>query len=115
MAEKKTAPVILFTYNRQEHTRRTIEELAQDTELFVFSDAAKKEADRGKVQEIRDYVAQAGGFFKVTLIAREENYGLARNVIEGVTEIIERYGTVIVLEDDLVTIRYFLRFMNDAL
>ena len=66
MAEKKTAPVILFTYNRPEHTRRTIEalaknELAQDTELFVFSDAAKKEADRGKVQEIRDYVAQAGG------------------------------------------------------
>ena len=65
MAEKKTAPVILFTYNRPEHTRRTIEalaknELAQDTELFVFSDAAKKEADRGKVQEIRDYVAQAG-------------------------------------------------------
>ena len=54
-------------------------------------------------------------FFKVTLIAREENYGLARNVIEGVTEIIERYGTVIVLEDDLVTNRYFLRFMNDAL
>ena len=54
MAEKKTAPVILFTYNRPEHTRRTIEalaknELAQDTELFVFSDAAKKEADRGKV------------------------------------------------------------------
>ena len=120
MAEKKTAPVILFTYNRPEHTRRTIEalaknELAQDTELFVFSDAAKKETDRGKVQEIRDYVAQAGGFFKVTLIAREENYGLARNVIEGVTAIIERYGTVIVLEDDLVTNRYFLRFMNDAL
>ena len=120
MAERKTAPVILFTYNRPEHTRRTIEalaknELAQDTELFVFSDAAKKEADRGKVQEIRDYVAQAGGFFKVTLIAREENYGLARNVIEGVTAIIERYGTVIVLEDDLVTNRYFLRFMNDAL
>ena len=47
MAERKTAPVILFTYNRPEHTRRTIEalaknELAQDTELFVFSDAAKK-------------------------------------------------------------------------
>ena len=36
-------------------------------------------------------------------------------MIEGVTEIIERYGTVIVLEDDLVTNRYFLRFMNDAL
>ena len=120
MAEKKTAPVDFIylqqTGAHQTHHRSAGEnELAQDTELFVFSDAAKKEADRGKVQEIRDYVAQAGGFFKVTLIAREENYGLARNVIEGVTEIIERYGTVIVLEDDLVTNRYFLRFMNDAL
>lgn len=55
------------------------------------------------------------GFANVSLIVRKENYGLARNVIEGVTEIVNRYGRVIVLEDDLVTNRYFLRFMNDGL
>lgn len=117
---KKTAPVILFTYNRPEHTRRTVEtlaanELAGDTELYVFSDAAKKEADAGKVQKIRDYVTTITGFRSVHLVTRTENYGLARNVIEGVTDIVNRYGKVIVLEDDLVINRFFLRFINDGL
>ena len=49
------------------------------------------------------------------LTAREQNYGLAKNVIEGVTAIVNKYGKVIVLEDDLVTNRYFLLFMNDGL
>ena len=117
---REYAPVILFTYNRLEHTKRTIEalaanELAEETELFLFSDAAKKEADAAKVQEIREYVKGVNGFKRVTLVAREANYGLARNVIEGVTDIVNRYGRVIVLEDDLVTNRFFLRFMNDGL
>lgn len=119
--EKILAPVILFTYNRPEHTKRTIEalagnELAENTELFVFSDAAKKEKDADKVEQIRAYVRQGvTGFRAVHLIARTKNYGLAQNVIEGVTEIVNRYGRVIVLEDDLVTNKYFLRFMNDGL
>lgn len=117
---REVAPVVLFTYNRPGHTKRTIEalaanELAEQTDLYVFSDAAKKEADTEKVQEIRDYVAEVTGFANVSLIARDVNYGLARNVIEGVTDIVNRYGTVIVLEDDLVTNRYFLRYMNDGL
>lgn len=122
MSERRqVAPVILFTYNRPEHTRNTIEalarnELAEETELYVFSDAAKKEPDREKVAQIRAYVEQeVTGFRQVSLIARTENYGLAKNVIEGVTEIVNRYGKVIVLEDDLITNPYFLRFMNDGL
>lgn len=110
---RSLAPVILFTYNRPEHTKRTIEalaanELAAETDLYVFSDAAKKDADKGKVQEIRDYVKSVQGFRQVELTAREQNYGLAKNVIEGVTAIVNKYGKVIVLEDDLVTNRYFL-------
>ena len=115
---RSLAPVILFTYNRPEHTKRTIEalaanELAAETDLYVFSDAAKKDADKGKVQEIRDYVKSVQGFRQVELTAREQNYGLAKNVIEGVTAIVNKYGKVIVLEDDLVTNRYFLLFMNE--
>lgn len=119
--DRQVAPVILFTYNRPEHTKNTIEalaknELAEQTALYVFSDAAKKEQDAEKVTQIRAYVEKdVTGFEKVTLIARAENYGLAKNVIEGVTEIVNRYGKVIVLEDDLVTNPYFLRFMNDGL
>lgn len=121
MEEKRqAAPVILFTYNRPEHTKRTIEalaanELARETDLYIYSDAAKKSEDEEKVRQIRDYVAGVTGFRSVELRARETNYGLAKNIIEGVTEIVNRYGTVIVLEDDLVTNRYFLQFMNDGL
>lgn len=120
MEDRKIAPVILFTYNRPEHTKRTIEALAANhladkTDLFVYSDAAKKEADNEKVQKIRAYVNTVKGFNKVELRAREKNYGLAKNIIEGVTEIVNSYGTVIVLEDDLVSNPYFLTFMNDGL
>lgn len=132
MSERKTAPVILFTYNRPEHTRNTVEalaanELADETELYIFSDAAKPKKDESeaaelawrenvkKVEQIRTYAADITGFANVTLVERHENYGLARNVIEGVTEIVNRYGKVIVLEDDLVTNPFFLRFMNDGL
>lgn len=128
----QVAPVILFTYNRPEHTKNTIEalaanELADQTELYIFSDAAKSQKDESeearrawqenvrKVEQIRAYAAGVQGFSHVTLVAREENYGLAKNIIEGVTEIVNRYGRVIVLEDDLVTNRFFLRFMNDGL
>lgn len=73
---RSLAPVILFTYNRAGHTKRTIEalaanELAAETDLYVFSDAAKKDADKGKVQEIRDYVKSVQGFRQVELTARE--------------------------------------------
>ena len=36
-------------------------------------------------------------------------------IISGVTEIVNQYGKVIVLEDDIVTSAGFLRYMNDAL
>lgn len=123
MRKSKNAPVVLFTYNRPEHTRRTIEalaanELADETELFVFSDAPKNEKAVENVKAVREYVAslpQKGMFQAVSLIFREENCGLAKNIIEGVTDIVNQYGRVIVLEDDLVTNRFFLRFMNDGL
>lgn len=118
--KEQAAPVILFTYNRPEHTKRTVEALAANdlanvTDLYVYSDAPKKEADAALVQEIREYVGTINGFQRVELRAREKNYGLAENIIEGVTEIVNRYGKVIVVEDDLITNRYLLRFMNSGL
>ena len=119
MSERMMAPVVLFTYNRPEHTKHTIEalaanELAEKTELFVFSDAAKKEADAAKVQEIREYVGTVQGFANVSLIVRKENYGLAGKRDRGcVTEIVNRCGRVIVprMTRDKPLFR---RFMNDG-
>ncbi|MDD3595841.1 glycosyltransferase [Sulfuricurvum sp.] len=114
------APIVLFVYNRPWHTQQTIEALqkndfASESELFIFSDAAKDERSFKKVKEVRNYIKSIDGFKKITIIERETNWGLANSIIDGVTKIINEYGKIIVLEDDLVTGPYFLKFMNEAL
>ena len=83
--------------------------------LFIYSDAGKDEYDLPKVNEVRDYIKTIDGFKKVTILEREKNWGLAKSIIDGVTEVIDKHGKIIVIEDDLVTSPYFLKFMNEAL
>ncbi|MFW2601135.1 hypothetical protein [Aliarcobacter butzleri] len=114
------APIILFTYNRLSHTKQTIDalqknELAKKSELFIYSDGGKDEDSWNKVGEIRQYLESVVGFKNITIIKRDVNIGLAQNIIDGVTKIINQYGKIIVLEDDIVTSPYFLNFMNDSL
>lgn len=114
------SPILLFVYNRPTHTRRLIESLQANAEaaaspLIVYSDAARDDAAQSAVEEVRRMLRSIGGFGSIEIIERKENQGLARNIIDGVTTQISRYGRVIVLEDDLVVAPYFLRFMNDAL
>lgn len=114
------APIVLFVYNRPYHTRQTIDalqknELANESELFIYSDAAKNESSEAQVQQVRQYIKSIDGFKKVTIIEREKNWGLANSIIDGVTKVVNEYGKIIVLEDDLVTSPYFLSFMNDGL
>jgi hypothetical protein len=114
------APVALFVYNRPEHTRRTIESLSQnigasETPLIIFSDAPRNEDSREKVEEVRRYVRSVSGFKSVEILERSRNYGLANSIIDGVSTVCNRFGQVIVLEDDMLTSKYFLQYMNDGL
>ena len=114
------APILLFVYNRPLHVRRSIEsllanELAKKSELYIFSDAAKDEATQPNVNEVRQFIHSIKGFKEIHYVERTENWGLARNIIDGVTRLVNEYGRVIVLEDDLIVAPYFLQFMNDAL
>ena len=114
------SPIVLFVYNRPWHTRQTVEalkknKLAQASELIIFSDGFKNEADKIKVDEIRKYLKSINGFKTVKIVEKDKNYGLAKSIISGVTEIVNNYGKIIVLEDDLITSPYFLKYMNDAL
>ena len=120
MMKNEYSPIVLFVYNRPDHTRKTIEALkanvlANESDLIVFSDAPRSEAHAGNVREVRKYVKEVVGFRSVTVIERETNFGLARSIIDGVTAIVNRYGRIIVLEDDMVTSPYFLTYMNEAL
>ncbi len=114
------APIALFVYNRPEHTRRTISYLqknllADESRLFIFSDAAKTDDDKAKVDEVRQLVKQVTGFKSVKVTERKKNLGLAESIISGVTQLVNEYDKVIVFEDDLLSSTYTLQFFNEAL
>jgi hypothetical protein len=114
------APIALFVYNRPEHTRRTVEslranDLARQSDLFVFADGAKNEQAAAAVGEVRKLIRAIDGFKSVTIIERERNLGLSKSVISGVTQLCNDYGRAIVVEDDVLTAPDFLAFVNQAL
>lgn len=115
------APILLFVYNRPSHTRQTVEalmnnHLAKESELYVFCDGSKPDSDtKYGVAQVRKIVRAIDGFKTIHIRESETNNGLAKSIIEGVSEIMHQHGKVIVVEDDLVTSPWFLTFMNDAL
>lgn len=121
--QNNTAPIILFVYNRPEHTRRTVESLAKnmlakESTLYIFSDGAKNEATKGQVNEVRKYIASLSNldyFASVVIEEAQENRGLADSIISGVTKVMQKYNRAIILEDDLLCAPDFLDFMNQSL
>lgn len=114
------APICLFTYNRLSETHQTVEALKQnylapESELVIFSDGPKNENSLPKVEAVRQYLYSISGFKSVKIIESQENKGLADSIIYGVSQIVEKYGKVIVMEDDLISSPNFLSFMNQAL
>jgi len=117
---REYAPIALFVYNRLGHTKKTVEALLANTlscvsDLYIFSDGAKEGDSDKAVKEVRTYIHSIRGFKSVTIIESLKNKGLANSIIYGVSMVLDKHGTVIVLEDDLVTSPYFLQYMNDGL
>ncbi len=117
---KKLAPIVLFVYNRPEHTEQTVESLlknalAEESELFICADGPKNSKDEEKVRSVRRFIKGISGFSKIEIIEKEKNFGLAGSVIDGVNQVLSLYDKVIVLEDDIVSSNNFLLFMNEAL
>jgi len=113
-------PIVIFVYNRPWHTKQTVEalkknKLANGSDIFVYSDGVKDRKAVNDVKEVRKYIKTIVGFKSVSIIEREKNYGLANNIIDGVTKVLSEHESVIVLEDDMVTSPYFLTYMNEAL
>ncbi|OPA80472.1 sugar transferase [Paenibacillus selenitireducens] len=117
---RSLAPIILFVYNRPDETRRTLDalrknDLAEQSELIIFSDAPKNSNEVSRVNDVRTLISNISGFKQVTIIEQRYNKGLANSIINGVNEIIKAQNKVIVLEDDLITSRLFLTYMNNCL
>lgn len=123
MNSSKYAPVVLFVYKREKHVQKVLEALddnilADQSNLFIFSDGYKDDIEKIEVEKVRDCIRQYeknNHFQRVQIYERDHHYGLANSVIAGVSSVMNDYGRVIVLEDDLVTSRDFLLYMNSAL
>lgn len=113
-------PIVLFTYKRPWHTNETIQallrnKLSSESVIYIYSDAFKNSKDKADVLEVRKLLHNIKGFKKTILIERNFHYGLANSVIDGVTKIINKHKSVIVLEDDLICSQNFLNYMNKTL
>ena len=117
------APIVLFVYNRPWHTKQCLEalsanELAKDSILYIYADGSKKNAGKeelDRINQVQQIIQLINSFKEVRIINREKNFGLVKSIIAGVTEVINEHDKVIVLEDDLVVSKGFLKFMNQAL
>lgn len=124
------APICIFSYNRPNHLQRVLDalsknDLASESVLYIYCDGAKANATKSqcdKVIQNQDFANQfaltakkQGLFRDIHVICSDKNKGLANSIIGGVTEVINQHGRVIVLEDDLLTSPYFIKYMNAAL
>lgn len=117
---KNLAPIALFVYNRIDHVEKTLKYLsnnflARESDLYIFSDAAKTSSDINSVNQVRNFCSNIKNFNSVSIINRDKNYGLAKSIVSGISEVLEKNDKIIVLEDDLVTDKFFLKYMNEAL
>lgn len=123
LINKRYAPVAVFTYKRLEHTQKVLSalndsNLAMYTHLYIFCDNYKNDSDRDEVNKVREYIDSFSinnNFSKTVVIKSLSNNGLAKSIIDGVTDVITEWGKIIVVEDDMLVSKHFIEFMNNAL
>jgi len=116
------APICVFAYKRPDLFSLCSEALgkcrgAKHTDLRVYIDGPK---DQLEAEFVNKTIDAARGIDKTTfrsvaVFVSESNKGLASSVISGVTETVNMYGSVIVLEDDLIPVANYLEYMNASL
>ena len=116
------APIVVFAFNRPEHLKKMITSLKSNEEiinsdLFIFVDGARDSVkeDAEKVYQVQEYVKTITGFKSITYSFAPQNKGLEKSIIDGVSQIINRYGKVIVLEDDLILTKNCISYLNQGL
>jgi hypothetical protein len=114
------APIVVFPYDRLNCLVKTIEALKNNnlsrySDLIIYSDGPKSDDKIPIIEKIRSYIKKIDGFSSIYITEREYNLGASNSIILGVTETVEKYGKIIVLEDDIITSPTFLDYMNTAL
>ncbi len=120
---RSLAPIVYFAYNRPDHTLQTLEALshnllAGESALWIYIDGPKENAGSetlANIEAVKKIAAQKKWCGIVNIVIAEKNKGLFRSIVEGITETVNRFDKVIVMEDDVLVSKGFLKYMNDAL
>ncbi|MGE4312215.1 hypothetical protein [Desulfovibrio sp.] len=113
-------PIAVFAFNRPDHLRRTLDalaanDLAAESDVTIFCDGPRSEAETEKTTAVRNVAKAAQGFASLTIVERDKNLGCAAAVIDGLTQMFAQQEKLIVIEDDILTSPYTLRYLNTAL
>lgn len=117
-----STPICLFVYNRPYETESVLNSLAfctgaEEHDVIIFSDAPRNDSSSlvAEVSKVREIIRRPYRFRSVSILEAEQNKGLAKSIIEGVSEVIRQYGRAIVVEDDLMFSIDFVQYMESAL
>ena len=113
-------PILLITFNRPEHTRRTIEALrAQQPRLvYVFQDGPRigNVSDEENCVLVREVIEKGIDWpCELHTSFSEVNRGCRDAIIYAITEVLKLHESVIVVEDDIITSPAFYAYMCKAL
>ena len=118
----KYAPIALFVYNRPKHLKKTLNSLKKNPEtrmstIYIFSDSFKNKdlLNKKKVEEVRKIIKKINFFKKKIIIERKKNFGLKKNILTGISSVLKKHSNIVILEDDLIVSKFFLKYMNEAL
>ena len=118
----KYAPIALFVYNRPKHLKKTLNSLKKNPEtrmstIYIFSDSFKNKdlLNKKKVEEVRKIIKKINFFKKKIIIERKKNFGLKKNILTGISSVLRKHSNIVILEDDLIVSKFFLKYMNEAL
>mgnify|MGYP001243868518 FL=1 len=121
MINDDLAPIVIICYNRPEHFKKTIDNLTKckeaiNSNIFIYIDGPKNEDDTKYINVIENLAKKKKNYFhNLEIIKRNKNYGLRKNITMSVSEILNQYNSIIVLEDDIIVSKHFLYYMNNAL
>jgi hypothetical protein len=115
------APVVMIGYNREWAIKKSLTNLSQckgveKRDVFVYIDAPYRIEDARSVSEMIDAAQEFKNKIpKLRIISRSVNYGVPGNLVEAITEIVNKYGRIIFFEDDVLVSRTFLEYMDEGL
>lgn len=118
--KKYYSAIAIFTYQRIDSLKKLIKSLKKNTEtknssVYFFCDGPKNEREKINTKKIIFFLKGIKFFKNKKIILRKSNYGLKKNIINGINKVLKRHKTIIVLEDDLIVSKYFLHYMNSSL